>query len=60
MVKKKKTDFDWTKSYDELKVSNMFKQGLKDYILTNKLEIKTEKEFMKIVEDYRNLQIGGL
>lgn len=57
---KKKTDFDWTKSYDELEVSNMFKQGLKDYILTNKLEIKTEKEFMKIVEDYRNLQIGGL
>ena len=51
--------FDWTIPFKALECSNMFKQGLKEYILSNGLEIKSDKEFEKIVKDYTNLKIGG-
>lgn len=52
------TLYDWSIPFKALECSNMFKQGLKEYILSNNLEIKSDKEFKKILKDYSNLQIG--
>ena len=50
--------YDWTVPFKALECSNMFKNGLKAYILDNNIEIKSDKEFMKIIKDYSNLKIG--
>lgn len=64
MAKKKETttkkeeeedsSFDWRVALDELEKPSTFKGGLGYYIETRGLQskIKTEKDFMKIVEDY--------
>lgn len=52
------TIYDWGIPFKALECPNMFKQGLKHYILDNGLEIKSDKEFEKIVKDYNNLKIG--
>ena len=56
---KEKILFDWTVPFQALERPRMFKAGLKEYISSKNIEIKSEKEFNKIVEDYTNLKIGG-
>lgn len=56
--KEEETPFDWTIPFNALECPNMFKQGLKFYIINNNLEIKDEVEFKKIVKNFANLQIG--
>ena len=57
---KKKTEkqdetFDLKKAMDELECPNMFKAGLGYYIETNKLDIKSDAEFKKIVKQYSKI-----
>lgn len=51
--------FDLNQELDDLLCPNMFKSGLKYYISSNNIEIKSKKEFEKIVKEYANLKIGG-
>ncbi|MBQ2652645.1 MAG: hypothetical protein IJF83_03750 [Methanobrevibacter sp.] len=51
--------FDLEQELIEYKCPDMFKAGLRDYIQSNKIEIKNKKEFEKIVKEYANLKIGG-
>ena len=59
MAKKKteepKEAFDITKAMDELECPNMFKAGLGYYIENNKLNIKNDAEFKKIVKQYASI-----
>lgn len=59
MAKKKteepKENFDITKAMDELQCPNMFKAGLGYYIEINKLDIKNDAEFKKIVKQYASI-----
>lgn len=57
--KKEETVFDYNTYLNNLETSNMLKKGLKEYITNNNIEIKTEKEFEKILKNYLNLNIGG-
>ncbi len=51
--------FDLEKELDELLCPNMFKSGLRHYILSNNIAINNKKEFEKIIKEYANLKIGG-
>ena len=61
MAKKKEekedTIYDWTIPFNALNCPKMFKAGLKEYIVSRDLKIKSDKEFNKIVKDYANLKI---
>lgn len=52
-------NFNLTKELEEYICSDMFKSGLKYYIQVNNLEPKSKKEFEKIVNDYKKLEMGG-
>lgn len=51
--------FDLKKALDDLPCPNMFKNGLKQYISSNNINVKSKKDFDKIVEEYGNIKIGG-
>ncbi|WP_296874610.1 hypothetical protein [uncultured Methanobrevibacter sp.] len=51
--------FDLNQELKDLSCPDMFKSGLNVYIMINKIEINTKKEFDKIVKEYANLKIGG-
>ena len=58
MAKKKEENiFDWPVYLDELEISDMLKAGLKYYIESNKLAPKDEKEFNKILDDFKKVKM---
>lgn len=59
MTKKKedKNTFDWTKTIQELNLSETMKAGLSYYIINNNLNPKSKNELNKIVEDYKKLPL---
>lgn len=51
-------DFDLEVEINELNCPEMFKKGLKYYIIRNKLKIKSKKDLTKVVNDYKGLKLG--
>ena len=57
-IEKTVTIYDWTIPFKALECPNMFKAGLKSYIVDNNIEIKSDKEFNKIMQDFKTLAKG--
>lgn len=51
--------FDLEKEIIDYPTSNYFKAGLINYIEVKKANIKSKKDLEKIIEEYKNLKIGG-
>ena len=51
--------FDLEKEIDELVCPAMLKAGLKYFISSKKQDVTNKKEFDKVVNEFKNLKIGG-
>lgn len=51
--------FDLEKEIDELVCPAMLKAGLKYFISSRKQDVTNKKEFDKVVNEFKNLKIGG-
>ena len=51
-------NFDLEQEIKDLECSDMLKAGLEFYIETNNIKIKSKKDFDKLVNDFKKLNIG--
>lgn len=57
--KKAESDFDLEDELQNLEKPRMFIAGFKEFIKSTNTEIKSKKDFDKLIKDYSEMKIGG-
>ncbi len=55
---KKEVKYDYLSKLDAYKIPNMLKSGIKAYINENNLEISSDKDLDKIINEFKNSDAG--